>query len=93
MKLATVVGNVQSTVKHPIYNGLKIMVVQPLDADAAPTGATMLALDSVQAGEGDLVLIAPEGNTARQVIGDMQSPVHCVILGIVDEVDRTGAPT
>ena len=91
MKLATVIGNVQSTVKHPIYEGRKIMIVQPLDADAAPEGATMLALDTVQAGEGDLVLIAPEGNTARQIIGDMQAPVHCVITGIVDAIDRTGA--
>ncbi len=92
MKLATVVGNVQSTVKHPIYRGHKIMVVQPLDADGRADGQTMLAVDSVQAGEGDLVLIVPEGNAARQVVGDAQSPVHCVIAGIVDAIDRTGAP-
>ena len=92
MKFATVVGNVQSTVKHPIYNGQKIMVVQPLTADCAPDGQTMLAIDTVQAGEGDLVLITPEGNSARQIIGDMQSPVHCVIAGIVDDIDREGKP-
>lgn len=90
MKFATVIGNVQSTVKHPIYVGQKIMVVQPLDADCQAEGQTMLALDTVQAGEGDLVLIAPEGNTARQIIGDMQAPVHCVIAGIVDAIDREG---
>ena len=92
MKLATVIGNVQSTVKHSVYGGHKIMVVQPLDADGRPQGQTMLAVDSVQAGEGDLVLIAPEGNAARQIIGDAQSPVHCVITGIVDAIDRGGVP-
>lgn len=91
MKLATVTGNVQSTVKHPIYAGQKLMVVQPLDAAARPAGPTMLAVDAVQAGEGDLVLIVPEGNAARQVLGDPQGPVHCVIVGIVDAIDRAGA--
>lgn len=91
MKLATVVGNVQSTVKHPIYRGHKVMIVQPLDADERPDGPTMLAIDTVQAGEGDEVLIIPEGNAARQIVGDMQGPVHCVIAAIVDSVDRAGS--
>lgn len=88
MKFATVVGNVQSTVKHEVYRGQKIMVVQPLDEDERPDGATMLAVDTVQAGEGDLVLIIPEGNASRQIIGDMHGPVHCVIAAVVDEVQR-----
>lgn len=91
MKFATVIGNVQSTVKHPIYEGEKIMVVQPLDAEGAADGPTMLAIDTVQAGEGDLVLIMPEGNASRQILGDLHAPVHCVIAGIVDAIARVEA--
>jgi microcompartment protein CcmK/EutM len=46
-----------------------------------------LAVDSVQAGEGDLVVVAREGNAARQVLGTDRDPFHAVVLGIVDEVD------
>ena len=51
-----------------------------------PDGRVFLAIDSVQAGPGDLVLAAREGNTARQILGRDEDPLHAVILGIVDEV-------
>lgn len=89
MILCRVLGNAVATVKHPSYEGKSVMVVQPLAQDGrAPLGRGFLAVDSVQAGPGDLVVVAREGNAARQVLGRDTDPFHAVILGIVDEIDR-----
>lgn len=87
MKLARVVGNVQSTVKHDVYRGYKIMIVQPVDENLKNDGRTFLAVDFAQAGPGDIVLVAVEGNAARQLFMDNNAPVHSVIEGVVDRVD------
>ena len=87
MILCRVLGNVVSSVQHPAYDGKIILVCQPVDADGSSgKGPAFLAVDSVQAGEGDLVVVAREGNAARQVLGTSADPFHSVILGIVDEV-------
>lgn len=91
MILGRVIGNVVSTVKHPIYEGSAILVVQPVKADGVtPKGIAFLSQDSVQAGEGDLVVCAREGNAARQVLAGPTDPVHSVILGIVDDIQIPG---
>ena len=88
MILCRVLGNAVASIKHPVYEGKKIMVVQPVDVDGhTPNGREFLAIDAVQAGPGDLVLAAREGNTARQILGTDQDPLHSVVLGIVDSVD------
>jgi microcompartment protein CcmK/EutM len=87
MKLARVVGNVTSTVKHDVYRGHKIMIVQPLDENLQDDGQTFLAVDFAQSGPGDIVLTAVEGNAARQLFMDQNAPVHSVIQGVVDRVD------
>ena len=56
----------------------------------AKVGAEFLAVDSVQAGPGDLVLCAREGNTARQILGKASDPFHSVVVGVVDEVTVPG---
>ncbi len=87
MILCRVVGNVVATVGHPIYAGRAVMVCQPVATDThTPLGTSFLAVDAVQAGPGDLVVAAREGNAARQVLGGANDPFHSVILGIVDEV-------
>lgn len=64
-----------------------MLVVQPVRADGrTPLGLTFLSVDAVQAGPGDLVLCAREGNTARQILGKDTDPLHSVILAVVDEV-------
>jgi len=88
MKLAKVVGNIQATIKHEAYRGHKIMIVQPLDENLQPDGATFLAVDFAQAGPGDIVIVAVEGNASRQLFMDNNAPVHSVIEGIVDSVER-----
>jgi microcompartment protein CcmK/EutM len=86
--LCRVIGNSVSTVKHPSYVGHKIMVVQPVETDTHTARATsFLALDSVDAGVGDLIVAAREGNTARQILRNNDAPFHAVIVGIVDEVN------
>ncbi len=88
MILSRVLGTAVSTVKHPVYVGRTVLVCQPVKADGrTKLGMSFLAVDSVQAGEGDLVVVAREGNAARQVLGGDDDPFHAVILGIVDAVD------
>ncbi len=94
MILCRVVGNAVSTVKHPVYEGMTVLAVQPVKADGRTAlSSSFLAVDSVQAGVGDLVLCAREGNTARQILGDDDDPLHAVVLGIVDEIEHPGGIT
>lgn len=86
MILAKVKGNVVATMKHPSYKGHKILIVQPIDDLGNDKGDSFLAQDAVQAGPGDVVLVAREGNTARQLLGTADDPFHAVIVGIVDKV-------
>lgn len=91
MILARVIGNAVSSVQHPAFAGRSVMVCVPVDTDGhSPLGDEFLAVDSVQAGPGDLVLAAREGNAARQILGNSSDPFHSVILGIVDEVHEPG---
>jgi microcompartment protein CcmK/EutM len=91
--LCRVVGNAISTIKHPVYEGHTVLVVQPVSFDATTAlGSSFLAVDSVQAGVGDLVLCAREGNTARQILGGDDDPFHAVVLAVVDEVDGPAGP-
>ncbi len=89
MILGRVTGTVVATAHHPAYDGRKLLVVQPVDADGRPTGSDLLAVDHSQAGVGDLVLVNREGNGARQMLGtlDGRLPIRSVVVGIVDQVD------
>ena len=86
MILGKIVGNVVSTMKLKIYKGYKILVVQPVLSDVNYKRNTFLAIDTVQAGPGDTVIVIDEGNSARQVFDDSTAPVRSAIVGIVDQV-------
>ena len=86
MFLGRVTGTVVSTIQHPFYRGHRMLLVDRLDEKLAPDGRYVIALDSVDAGAGELVLLIDEGNSARQVVGDPNAPVRAVIVGVVDEV-------
>ena len=92
MILARVIGTAVATINHPAFNGRKVLVVQPLTPEGQDSGKSFLAVDAVQAGVGDQVLVAREGNTARQILGTGEAPLHAVVVSIVDEV-HLGPPT
>jgi microcompartment protein CcmK/EutM len=74
--------------KHPAFAGRSLFVVQPLDEAGKDTGTSFVAIDHVQAGIGDKVLVLTEGNGARQILqmGDIV-PIRSIIVGIVDHVE------
>jgi microcompartment protein CcmK/EutM len=87
MILCRVIGNAVSTVHHKCFDDKIVLVVQPVAPDGKTAkGSSFLTVDAQQAGVGDLVLVAREGNCARQVLGNDDDPFHSVVLGIVDEV-------
>lgn len=88
MKHCRVVGPLWADAKHPAFAGRPLFVVQPLDASGADTGASFVAVDHVQAGVGDKVLVLTEGTGARQILkqGDIV-PIRSIIVGIVDHVE------
>ena len=94
MRLCRVVGNVVSTVKHPVYEGQRLMIVLPVDEVGEEAGESFLAVDHVQSGPGDTVLVMREGNGVRQLLEmGKQFPIRSLIVGIVDSiaVDRAAS--
>ena len=87
MILARVEGSVVATAHHPAFDGRKLLIVQPLDEKQAPAGTSFLAVDMVQAGVGDTVLVNREGNGNRQLLRmGAQVPIRSLIVAIVDQV-------
>ena len=92
MILARVLGNVVATQKNVRYQSARIMLVQPINPDGSARGLTLLALDSVDAGEGDVVIVVQEGWAASTAAtGEQGAAIDSAIVGIVDEIDVTGA--
>ena len=86
MQIAKIVGTVVATHKHRAFEGAKLMLVQPLNADDTPRGAPLLAVDGVGAGVDEKVLIVIEGRAAGEALGRKAAPVDAAIIGIVDTV-------
>jgi ethanolamine utilization protein EutN len=87
MYLGRVVGNVVSTHKNPTLEGKKLLLVRRLDPGGEPQpGPEVIALDVVDAGMGDHVLVVQEGSSARKIFDDQRIPVQAVIVGIVESV-------
>ncbi len=89
MVLAKVVGTVVSTQKEPSMNGLRFMVVQPVDGNGVAVGGTVIAVDAVGSGPGELVLFA-SGSSARQTAVTDKRPCDAVIMAIVDHWEIGG---
>jgi ethanolamine utilization protein EutN len=92
MILARVEGSVVATKKNAKMTGNKFLVVRPLVIDSLkpdgfkPGSSTLVAVDSLGAGEGEVVLVV-QGSSARLGADDKDSPVDAVVIGIVDTVD------
>ena len=89
MIFARVTGSVVCTLKDEKLVGSKLLLVQPVDLSGAAKGNPLVAVDSVGAGEGELVLLV-QGSSARQTSRTEGRPVDAVIFAIVDTVEHEG---
>ena len=87
MILGKVCGTVHSTINHPFYDNKRLLIVERLKKDGTLSGKYLIAVDSVDAGAGEVVLIVDEGNSARQIVNDKMAPLRSIIVGIVDQID------
>jgi microcompartment protein CcmK/EutM len=89
MILGKVIGTVVSTQKDPKLIGGKLLIVQQYDVELNPLNAFHVALDSVGAGDNEVVLVAT-GSSARLTASSKDKPIDAVIMGIVDTVELSG---
>jgi ethanolamine utilization protein EutN len=87
MLIARVIGEMVSTHKHESHLGCKALVVQPLELDGSKRGDPVIAMDAVDAGVGDRVLLATEGFSAMTSVGRPQSPIDMAVVGVIDRID------
>ncbi len=87
MILGRVTGAVVATAKHYKLEGRKLLLVQPIGPEGDVRGVPILAVDGVDAGEGDRVLVVQEGKCASMVSGRADSPLDAAIVAVVDAVE------
>ncbi len=92
MLIAKVVGTAVATIKDEKLEGAKLLVVREADVEGNPTGKPLIAIDSVDAGVGDVVLIAA-GSSARQTTMTKDRPVDAVIMAVLDSLEIGGQVT
>ena len=86
MLLARVVGTVVATRKDPRLVSSKLLIARPMDPRGKPEGNYLVAIDTVDAGVGETVLIV-SGSSARMASGMKDCPIDAAIVGIIDAVD------
>lgn len=89
MFIGKVVGTVVSTIKDRKVANLPLQIVQELDEQARPRGKYVVAVDTVGAGQGDLVLYA-SGSSARQTVQTDGRPIDAAIMAVIDSWDVDG---
>ena len=88
MLLAKVIGNVVATQKDYRYEGGRLLIVQPINPDGTPAGEEMLALDAVDAGVGDTVVVVREGwSASTAATGQPGAAIDSAIVGVVDTIE------
>jgi microcompartment protein CcmK/EutM len=86
MYIGKVTGTVVATIKIDHLQDHKLLMVHELNLDGEETGYYDIAVDVVQAGPGDTVMVIDEGNGARQILGIDPGAIRAVIVGVVDEI-------
>ena len=86
MRVCRVIGTLVATAHHPTYDGRKVLLVRPEGPNGDPVGDAFVAVDHVQAGPCDLVLVLTEGSGVRQLLGKDTGPIRSVIVGIIDDI-------
>jgi ethanolamine utilization protein EutN len=87
MLIGRVVGSLVATQKNEKLEGAKLLLVQPLGLDGLARGAAVLAIDSVDAGTGDRVLLVQEGRAAQLALGKGTAAVDAAVIGVIDAVE------
>ena len=88
MILAKVLGNIVATQKNVRYESARVMLCEQINLEGDSTGSTILALDSVDAGVGDTVLIVQEGwSASTAATGKAGAAIDSAIIGVVDRID------
>ena len=91
MLIGRVTGELIATRKHASHEGRKILLVQPLTLEGSELGDPVAALDWVDAGRGDRVLLTMEGWSAMTSVERPLSPIDMAVIAVVDSVDLAGA--
>jgi ethanolamine utilization protein EutN len=86
MYVGKVTGMIIATTKNEGLVGKKLLIVQPLDMKCNPVGDCEVAVDTVGAGTGEIVLVAT-GSSARQVFEDLKAPIDRSIVAIIDHIE------
>ncbi|SNS60402.1 ethanolamine utilization protein EutN [Anaerovirgula multivorans] len=86
MHIGRVIGTIVATRKDERLTGSKLMITQPLNIQKEPIGEALVAVDTVGAGIGEIVIYA-KGTAARHAAEKLQSPIDAAIVGIVDNID------
>ena len=87
MTLCKVTGTIVATQKNQTLKDYKVLIVQPVSLEGKLIGRDVLAVDTVDAGVGDTVLIIQEGAGAQQILKRKDMPVHSIIVAVVDGLD------
>lgn len=88
MFLAKIKGNVVSTPKNKFLIGHKLLIVHPIDYNGHLVGKKdFIALDLIDAGIGDKVIVVQEGDAVEQILGHANAPVNTMIIAIVDDIE------
>ena len=87
MKIGRVTGTVVSTMKLESLEGIKLLLVQPLDENMEKSGNPLVACDTVQAGTGDFV-IYEGGREAALTLDNWYNPSDAAVIGIIDQLDQ-----
>ena len=94
MILAKVLGNVVATQKNHRYDNARMMLCERISPEGEATGYTVLALDAVDAGVGDTVLIVQEGwSASTTATGKAGAAIDSAIIGVVDRIDLLESPS
>jgi ethanolamine utilization protein EutN len=91
MQIARVIGDIVATRKEPSYDGVKLLLVQPVAADGSDTGRPLVAVDSVGAGVGEHVFFV-RGKEASFPFYPLEVPADAGIVGIVDHWSTVNDP-
>lgn len=92
MQIALVIGSTVATIKDDKLHAKKLLIVRDADTAGKPIGEPYVAVDTVSAGSGDLVLVT-RGSSAQQTGQTQTTPLDAVIVGVIDSLEVGGAFT